>query len=221
MGPLDQGPAPFRLVGRRQTLHASLAAKSPAMADLYESALQVLQDVSNSGRLLLAAHAIREMTDELPSVMDLPIFADQGRLGDQVSALETAWDRALESGCHTDGQWSGTIDARLERWLGRVQQFFQWWRESRPKRRHVAVTLFRHLDPAGIPLPETLEKQRADRWLELHNYFVRTAHRAPTTAEDFEKRLQVLEQLLLDSLFRQPSEDLSAIDAILKEARDA
>jgi hypothetical protein len=85
----------------------------------------------------------------------------------------------------------------------------------------VAVTFFRQLDPAGLPLPEPLEKQRADRWLELHNYFVRTAHRTPTTLEDFEARLQGLEQLLLDSLLRQPSEDLSAIDAILKEARDA
>ena len=90
-----------------------------------------------------------------------------------------------------------------------------------PQARDVAVTLFRHLDPAGRPLPESLEKQRADRWLELHNYFVRTAHRAPTTADDFDKRLEALEQVLLDSLFRQPSEDLSVIDAILREARDA
>ncbi len=221
MGPLDEGPAPFHLVGRRQTLHSSLTAKSPALADLYESALRTLHDGSNPGRLFLAAHAIREMTNDLPSVMDLPIFADQGRLSDQVNALEAAWHRALQSGCQAGGRWSGTIDAPLERWLGRVQQFFHWLRESRPRRRDVAVTLFRHLDPAGLPLPQTLEKQHADRWLELHKYFVRTAHRAPTTAEEFEKGLQALEQLLLDSLFRQPSEDLSVIDAILKEARDA
>jgi hypothetical protein len=191
------------------------------MAALYENALRVLRDRSNSGRFFLAAHAIREMTNELPSVMDLPIFAEQGKLGDQVNALEGAWNGALKSGCHQDGQWSGTIDKRLEQWLARVNKFLQWWRDSRPKRRDVAVKFFRHLDLAGLPLPEPLEKQRADRWLELHYYFVRTAHRAPTTAEDFETRLQALEQLLLDSLFRQPSEDLSVIDAILKEARDA
>ena len=139
-----------------------------------------------------------------------------------VNALQDAWNGgAIKSGCHKDGQWSGTIDKRLARWLGRVHGFFQWWRDSHPKRRDVALNLFRYLDPSGLPLPEPLEKQRADRWLELHNYFVRTAHRAPTTSEDFETRLEALEQLLLDSLFRQPSEDLSVIDAILKEARNA
>jgi hypothetical protein len=221
MTPLDDSPVAFRLTGRQQSVHASLAEKSVAMAALYENALRALRDGSNSGRLFLAAHAIREMTNELPSVMDLPIFADQGKLGDQVNALENAWNGAVKSGCHNDGRWSGTIDGQLERWLARVHNFFQWWRGSRPKRRDVAVNFFRQLDPAGLPLPEPLEKQRADRWLELHNYFVRTAHRAPTTAEDFETCLEALEQLLLDSLFRQPSEDLSIIDAILKEARDA
>lgn len=221
MGPLDESASPFQFTGRQQTVYAAIAAKDVAMAELYEDALRVLVDASNPGRFFLAAHAIREMTNELPSVIDLPIFADQGRLGDQVSALEAAWHGALESECHNDGKWSGAIDGRLQRWLGRVHQFFQWFRESRPKRRDVAVNLFRHLDPAGLPLPEPLEKQRAGRWLELHNYFVRTAHRSPTTDDEFTAHLQALEQLLLDSLFRQPSEDLSVIDALLKEARNA
>jgi hypothetical protein len=218
---LDDSPVAFRLTGRKQSVYESLAAKSLAMAELYENALRALFDGANSGRFFLAAHAIREMTNGLPGVMDLPILAEQGRLGDQVNALEGAWNGALKSGCLKDGLWSGTIDKSLERWLDRVHKFFQWWRDGQPKRRAVAVKLFRHLDPAGLPLPVPLEKQRADRWLELHTYFVRTAHRAPTTAEDFETRVQALEQLLLDSLFRQPSEDLSVIDAILKEARDA
>lgn len=222
MAPLDDGPGAFQLSGRQQSVYASLAVRSFETAALYENALRVLHDAANSGRHFLAAHAVREMVNKLSSVMDLPVFADVGKLGDQVNALENAWtDGALRSGCHNNGQWSGTIDKRLAKWLGQVHKFFQWRRDSRPKRRDVAVKLFRHLDPAGLPLPEPLEKQRVDRWVELHDYFVSTAHRAPTAPEDFETRLQALEQLLLDSLFRQPSEDLSVIDAILKEARDA
>jgi hypothetical protein len=141
-------------------------------------------------------------------------------MGDQVNVLEPVWDRALKSECLRDGRWSGTIDGPLERLLRSLHDFFRWLRESRPKRRDVAVNLFRHLDPAGVFLPKTLEKQRADRWLELHDYFVRTAHRSATTNADFQAHLEALEQLLMDSLYRRPSEDLSAIDAILKEARD-
>ena len=221
MGPLDEAPQPFQLTGRQQTVRTSLAAKSAVMAQLYECALRTLQDAGNSGRLFLAAHSIREMTNGLPKVLDLPILAGQGRLGDQVSALEPAWNRAVNGVCHRDGRWSGNIDASLERLLRSLHEFFQWWRDSRPKRRDVAVNFFRRLDPAGLPLPKALEEERADRWLELQNYFVRTAHRSDTTDVDFQTNLEALEQVLMDSLYRQPSEDLSIIDAILKEARDA
>jgi hypothetical protein len=221
MGPLGDGVSPFQLSGRQQIVRTSLAGKSDGMAELYECALRTLQAAGNPGRLFLAAHCIREMTNSLPKVLDLPILADQGRMGDQVSALEPAWNRAVEGDCYKDGRWSGTIDRPLERLLRSLHEFFRWWRESRPKRRDVAVNFFRHLDPAGLPLPATLEKQRVDRWLELQDYFVHTAHRSETTEADFHAHLEALEDLLMDSLYRQPSEDLSAIDAILKEARNA
>jgi hypothetical protein len=219
MADFDGQPV-FRPTGRQESVLASLAAKSEAMAALYENALRALHDESNTGRLFLAAHAIREMTGALPRVMDLPMLSEPGKLGDKVNALENAWNSALGSECHNEGQWSGPIDQPLEKWLARVQMFFSWWRESRPKRRDAARIFFQDLDPAGLPLPEPLEKQRTDRWLDLHNYFVYSAHRKSTTAEEFQKNLEMLEQLLLDSLFRQPSEDLSVIDAILKEARN-
>jgi hypothetical protein len=69
----------------------------------------------------------------------------------------------------------------------------------------------------GIPLPEPIEKQRAKRWLELHDYFVGVTHRSSTTEADFQSNLQDLEQILMDNLYRQPSEDLAAIDQILAE----
>jgi hypothetical protein len=42
-------------------------------------------------------------------------------------------------------------------------------------------------------------------------------HRSSTTPAEFESRLSELEQIVLDILCRQPSEDLSAIDSILAE----
>ena len=68
-----------------------------------------------------------------------------------------------------------------------------------------------------MPLPETLEKRRVDRWLALLDFFVRVAHGSSTTTEQFAESVDALEQILLDALYRRPSEDLSAIDAILAE----
>ena len=210
------------MTGRQQLVFRSLEERSSEMAELYKCAMHIFQDAVNPCRLFLTTHAIREMIKGLPSVLDLPILAKQERLGDKVDALDPVWNRALRGSCHQDGRWSGQIDGPLQRFLDALQEFFQWWKESRPRRRTVATALFRRTDPAGFTLPEPLERQRADRWLALHDYFTRAAHRAPTTEVDFQVHLHELEQILLDSLRRQPSEDLSAIDAILaEEAPDA
>ena len=215
---MNQGDAqPFQMTGRQQLVHRSLTDKSEPVALLYECSLRVLADDSNPGRVLLAAHSIREMMGGLPKVLELPVLADQGRLGDQMNALEPIWNGAKKSKCHQEGEWSGEIDGPLQSLLKGLHKFFQWWKDSRPKRRDVATQLFRQTDPADMPLPETLEKKRADRWLALLDFFVRVAHGLSTTLGEFTASLEGLEQILLDNLYRRPSEDLSAIDAILAE----
>lgn len=208
---------PFQMTGRQQLVRRSLAEKSEAVGILYECALRVLSDGSNPGRLILAAHSIREMTGKLPKFLNLPILAEQGRLGDQVSTLEAKWATAAKSQCHNDGNWAGEIDGPLRMLLGALHKFFQWYKDNRPKRRDVAAGLFRFADPAGRPLPETLERRRTDRWLKLHDYFVGVAHQSSTTEAEFILALGDLEQFLLDLLYPRPSEDFSAIDGLAEE----
>jgi hypothetical protein len=209
--------ASFQFTGRQQLIHGSLAQKNQEMADLYESALRVHWDEGNRCRLILAAHSIREMTGNLPKVLDLPVLSEAGRLGDQVDALERVWDGATKSGCHQQGKWTGDIDGPLRNLLQRIPEFFDWRKKNRPKRRSLAEKMFRSTDPAGLPLPQTLEQSRAESYLELCDYFVGVAHRGATTPEEFAAKLEALEKILLDSLCRTPSEDLSAIDRILEE----
>lgn len=208
---------PFLMTGRQQLVRRALADKSEAIAVLYECALRVLSDESNPGRLLLAAHAIREMTGALPKSLDLPILAEQGRLGDQVSALEATWAKATTSKCNSDGKWAGEIDGPLRNLLEALHGFFQWFKDNLPKRRGVVAGLFRSVDPSGKPLPKTIEEKRIDRWLALHDYFVRVAHQSSTAEAEFQPALDALEQVLLDLLYPQPSADFSAIDALLAE----
>jgi hypothetical protein len=219
------GPDPatrFQLTGRQQLIHAALAQKSQEMADLYEWALRVYGDDGNGGRFVLAAHSIREMTGNLPKVLDLPVLSEAGRLGDQVDALERVWDGAAKGGCHQQGKWTGDIDEPLRNLLQKIPELFQWRKKNRPKRRSLAEKMFRSTDPAGLALPKTLEQSRAESYLELHDYFVGVAHRGATTPEEFAAKLEALEKVLLDSLYRTPSEDLSVIDRILQEgANDA
>ena len=207
----------FRMTDRQLLVHSSLLERSDSVGVLYECALRIFSDESNPGRLFLSAHSIREMMGDLPKVLALPVLAEQGRLGDQMNALEPVWESASKSRCHNNGEWTGEIDGPLQKLLKTLHKFFQWRKDNRPKRRDVAVGLFRQSDPSGLPIPEILERNRADAWLTLHGYFVGVAHRSSTTGDEFRKRLDELEQILLDTLYRQPSVDLSAIDAILAE----
>jgi hypothetical protein len=220
---MTPGTSPsFQLTGRQQFLCQSLAQKSPAMGELYDCAIRAFQDSANPGRIFLAAHSIREMTKDLPKVLDVPVLTDHGRMRDRLDTLEKSWNGALASDCHRLGAWSGEIDPPLRRLLTKLPEFFKWRSESEPKMRDSATALFRRIDPAGRPLPEPLEKRRADRWIELHTYFNATAHRSPTTESEFSTKLDELERILMDSLNPQPSEDFSDIDAIfLEESADA
>jgi hypothetical protein len=207
--------ASFQFTGRQQLIHGSLAQKSDEIADLYESALRVRWDEGNCGRFLLAAHAIREMTNNLPKVLDLPV--ETGRLGDQVDALEKVWDRTTKSTCHQQGEWTGVIDDLLRNLLGKIHGLFEWRRKNRQDRRLVVAKMFRKIDPSGQSLPETLEEKRTDSWLDLHDYFVSVTHGKTTTTEEFAGKLESLEKILIDILYPTPSVDISAIDRILEE----
>src|ERR1700689_4419570 len=105
----------FQLSGRQQFLCQSLAQKSPAMGELYDSAIRAFQDIANPGRIFLAAHSIREMTKDLPKVLDVPVLTDHGRMRDRLDALEKTWTASLGSTCHQAGEWLGEIDNLLRR----------------------------------------------------------------------------------------------------------
>lgn len=218
------GEHSFEMNGRQQLVRRSLAEKAAEIGDLYECALRALSDNANPCNFFLAAHAIRIMMDRLPRVLNLPTLAEQGRLDDKVSALESKWNSAQKSNCYSDGKWMGDIDDALRRSLQGLGELFRWRKEHRPKRRSVVSGLLRNEDPSGLAVPPILEEKRinaeereVDAWLGLHDYFVRVAKMSQTTMIEFQQCLDELEQLLLDTLYRQPSVDLSKIDAILGE----
>lgn len=102
----------LQMTDRQNRVYRSLADKSAMLAGLYQAALRVLGNSSDVNSLFLAAHAVREMTNELPKTMDLPVLAEQGRLGDKVSALKPLWKEALGSNCHQEGKGSESAPQR-------------------------------------------------------------------------------------------------------------
>jgi hypothetical protein len=106
-------PSPFQPTGRPRILLQSLSEKSPVLGELYDCAIRAFQEHGNPGRLFLAAHSIREMTKDLPKVLDVPMLTGYGRMRDKLDALERSWNHAPASDCHRGGAWSSEIDTRL------------------------------------------------------------------------------------------------------------
>ena len=94
---MNQGNAQFQMTGCQQLVRRSLTDKSEPVALLYECALRVLGDESNAGRVMLAAHSVREMMNGLPKVLELPVLAEQGEPVFRVQRAQAAVSRCISS----------------------------------------------------------------------------------------------------------------------------
>lgn len=202
---------------RQQIVLGAIREHSTDLADVYECAVQLSGEELIPRRIFLAAHAVRLLMSELPAIFDLPKLTSLPLLSNRVSELEAHWSIALQSACRTDGRWQGEIDHHLRTLLERCDHFFSWRKEQAGMKARLVTDVMRKSDPAAVPLPDVLYKQRASDFLTLYRYFNEAAHFASTHPEEFRTRLAALEQILLDSLHRKPSAGMTAIDAILAE----
>ena len=204
------------VIDRRFRIRDVLSERDQELGDLYWAAIEIL-DPPTPARRRMSAHAIREMTNALPRVIDVPAKDTDQRLGDHVQGLIPLWNKARVGKCFVDGKWTGVIDELLERALIAIDEMIQWHQQYRPTRRAVAKGFLRKSDPSPLELPTNLQNVRATEWNVLHDFFASGAHRPNTAAEDFNVHLEQLENLLLSSLSREPFQDCSTIDAILAE----
>ena len=74
-----QGPSPpaFSLSGRQRELWEILGdqeAEKP-LSDMYYSSLKVLEDKGNPSRYVQAAHTLRELMNNIPEILEVPVSA--------------------------------------------------------------------------------------------------------------------------------------------------
>lgn len=211
-------PVPL-LPGRQGALHAELTKLGgSSLADMYAGALKVLQDQSNPDRYALAAHNIREIANTIPRWLEVPGKALKQSEGNKVRDLHVFWDKVTKnSGCHSDGSWTGTIDSHLQSFLKRVRQFFDWRTKHRPKRKAEQKKLFRALDVSGFQVPVPLEDLNVKSWQSILNYFIGVCHHRLLhgSAEEFAGWLESFERFLLDRMRPRTFEDHDDIDELI------
>jgi hypothetical protein len=213
------GAKPIILQPQQDALHRALSNTAAKLGTMYMGALVVLDQGSNPDRFALAAHGIRELMEKLPTYLDLPMQAHSESLKSKVREIEDCWGRASGSSmCHKNGDWGGTVDQPLQKFLRSLQSFFSWFSKHHTRRRSETLEAVRKMDCSGRRLPERLEEINVKSWEEIWDFFVSVAHhrRLPDAAE-FMQWLDALERFLLDRLSPRVFSDFDEIDKIIGE----
>lgn len=207
------------LTARERSLYTALLDKAPPLGRMYLGAIVVLRDSANPERLVLAAHAMRELMEKLPETLAVPTTAQRESLKGKVREVEGLWLGARQSSrCHVNGDWEGEVDRPLRRLLRRLAAFFEWFNEHMPRRRDELGRTLERLDPTGRRLPQPLQHLNIDAWELTHDFFQAVAHhRKEPAEEEFDKWLHAAEGFLLDRLRPRTFEDFRSIDALIKE----
>jgi len=151
MEPTNSPDRNVYLNDRRLRIREVLSQRDNELGTLYWTAIEIL-DPSTPERRRMSAHAIREMTNALPAVIDVPTKASKGNLRDYVERVISPWKKAKDGTCFVNGKWKGTIDQVLEKALNVVDELIAWHEENRPQRSAVAKGFFRKSDPSPVPV---------------------------------------------------------------------
>lgn len=207
------------LSGQQRTLFRALAKKDSELAKMYYGAIHVLSDNKNPEALPLAAHAIREMMEKIPEIIDVPVKAQKENLKGKIREVEDFWKRATtNSQCYDQGQWCGKIDGSLRKLLARLGKFFNWFGNHHPRRRDEIGRTLGRMDDTQREIPEPLQELNVTTWEELRDFFVPVAHhRRSPSRKEFSQWLDALERFLLDRFVPRTFEDFEEIDKILRE----
>lgn len=214
------------LSGDQRGLHTALARKNDELAVMYLAAIVEIRG-ENPDRLVLAAHALRELMEKTPKYIAAPVPEDAAKqkgttsLKEKVRALERTWAAAKRSTKLAQDPWSGELDQAMCGFFAELDDFFRHVNEEKPTRAAEDRAALRKLDPTSLGLPEDLEAARVGEWQDCRDYFEGVSHHNPRRSPaEFETWLGRLERLLLALLIPRTFETFAQLDAIIQEGEE-
>lgn len=203
--------------------YEAIAELDPQLAGWYYGARVALSDLDNPEAFAQAGHSIRELMNNLHTIVDVPAESvDTRRMGDVFNTLADRWEGGQKnSACFVDGQWSGTIDRPATKAFVAVDEAVTWYRENRPKRRETVRTTLRGLGGSRLPVPTWVEDKHIELWDELRDFFIRVCHHGQETdATEFLGAVAEFELFVLGRLQRRTFDQHDTLDELISEVED-
>lgn len=163
---------------RRRLLHW-LREKAPSLAELYETAVTLLEEQPLPGRSRIIAHCVREIANALPALLagvertrlEYDKRLDKIALArDRLTRLSIQPARSMGSTSIPDPQ-----DALTQEFFNQIEALIKEHKATRAKRDTIAERLFRANRPENRHLGDAL-RPVLRQWTELKDWFVGHAH---------------------------------------------
>lgn len=212
----DPNPS-VALSREQQRLHGALFERDEQLGAMYLGGLQVLHDPANPDRLAQSAHSMRELMEKMVDPKRRP------GLTAKVHEVEDVFrDKKARTNCHSEsGGWDGTVDSPLRKILNKLEDFLDWFRSLYPRRKDRFRRALSRWEGSDLGLPEPSFEVKWETWSEMNDYFQGVSHHGkPTSTEELKNGIARLETFLARQLLKT-SDDLNAIDALLKEPGNA
>ena len=216
-------------LSRRVELLAWLQRNAPALAELYETAVNLVYELRLPGRLRLIAHAVREIANRFPDAISGAQSSSRLNYIGRLDEIAKAWER---NGLATDGsvpsitvggsslqnpQEGILVPSPLFR---RIAGLLKDHAETRKKPLDAAIRLFEGRNPVNRRLSDTL-RPIINQWLEVTDWFVRKVHVpnvSDTVIDQDELRKQFeLFEVTLGALVRGFFTTVKDLDEILED----
>jgi hypothetical protein len=205
-------------------LLAALRELNSEAANIYVGAISTFRTEWNLDRIALCSHGIRELINKLPLYADVPLVKeDRQKLGNYADNLVAVWNKMAEKKIWPgEPAWSGSIDADLRKVLKKTQLLVESHIKIKAGRKLQVRKIIQKHNYHPVPLPASIEENKASQWDEYRTYFANVAHHARTSEEEFKSHLTHFEDMLLNYLKPRTFDKKAEILKLIKDgAKDA
>ncbi len=189
----------------RRRLLNWLKEKAPSLAELYETAVILLEQQPLPGRTRVIAHCVREIANALPAIL---AGVERTRLeyDKRLDEIALAWDRMIRPPRHPTRTVGATSipdpqEALTQDFVRQIEKLITEHRATRSKPDTIAEKLFQANRPENRHLGDAL-RPILRRWIKLKEWFVARAHDNGRTDseydwDDIKRRFMLFERTVL------------------------
>lgn len=209
----------YELNARQMKLVEVLKAKDESLSNMFEGALDTLNNTRNPEHLPQAAHSIRELMEKLPRYIDVQT-SNKFDIKNRVNQLIQYWEK-IKGTCDNiiaNELDNVEIDDKFRKFLNKVDTFFTDYNQHSPSKRKETADTLSTIDLSEIGLPESLMSLDCKKWLEFNMFFQGISHHGrKTTDEVFNQWLDAFERFLVERMVPQTFDSFDQLDELIAE----